>query len=99
METIKPASQDPQNMAIEAALLSRTKNARKFILWASIATLLLIAILGIGVIGIYKQNQLALANKQHIDCIIKDLATPQKPGTSHKFISDLSTQCNIRFTP
>lgn len=44
------------------------------------------------------QNVIAAQNKQHIDCIIKDLATPQQPGTNHKFISDLSSQCNIKFT-
>ena len=53
---------------------------------------------GLAVFGIYYQNKLAAENKQHIDCIIKDLATPQKPGTTTKYITDLSTECNIQFT-
>lgn len=49
--------------------------------------------------SINQANRLSVQNKQHIDCIIKDLATPQKPGTQHKYISELSSQCNIKFTP
>lgn len=51
----------------------------------------------VGIFGIYKQNQIANQNKSHIDCIVKLLATPQKPGTTHKFISNPSQTCNIQF--
>lgn len=53
-------------------------------------------------ISILYQNHYALQNKNHIDCIIKDLSTPQQPGTTHKYIdyrSILSNDCDIRFTP
>lgn len=62
--------------------------------WATVAFLCLITV---GIIGIYRQNQLADQNKQHIDCIVKLLATPQRPGTTHKFISDPVQTCNIKF--
>lgn len=54
-------------------------------------------LLAIGVIGILYQNHIATKNQQHIDCIVKLLATPQKPGTTHKFITDASETCNIKF--
>lgn len=58
-------------------------------------------LLGIGVVGILYQNHYARQSTQHIDCIIKDLSTPQKPGTTHKYIdiqSTLSKDCKIKFT-
>lgn len=51
----------------------------------------------VGIFGIFKQNEIANQNKTHIDCIVKLLATPQKPGTTHKFITDASQTCNIKF--
>lgn len=63
------------------------------------AFVLLFIVVTSGVAGIFYQNHYALQNKRHIDCIIKDLATPQKPGTTHKYITDLQTECNIKFTP
>lgn len=67
-----------------------------------LATLVLVTVLvGLGVVGIYKQNQLASDNKKHIDCIIKDLATPPPKGTppdARKYITNLETDCNIQFT-
>lgn len=57
-----------------------------------------------GVIGLMYQNHYALQSKRHIDCIIKDLATPPPPGSSpnaRKYIdirSTLSSDCNIKFT-
>lgn len=71
-------------------------NDRRLRLWAFFTLALLLTV---GVVGIYKQNTIATANKKHIDCIIKDLATPQKPGTNHKYIVNLQTDCNIKFTP
>lgn len=64
------------------------------------AFLVIILFLIVGVIGILYQNHYALQNKNHIDCIIKDLSTPQKPGTTHKYIdyqSQLSSDCKIKF--
>lgn len=104
MEVIKPVSTEPAVMDTEALMVSIANNNRKFRMWASVAVFLLTATLTIGVIGIYQgnnaihlQNQIATSNKQHIDCIVKLLATPQKPGTTHKFISNASQTCNINF--
>lgn len=76
----------------------RLKNARA-LKWGAACFLILFAI---GVGGIVWQNRIANQSKQHIDCIIKDLSTPQKPGTTHKYIdprSSLTRDCNIKFTP
>lgn len=80
----------------QALLQSVKHNNNRAVGWfvACWTTLLLLA-----VVGIIYQNHIAAQSKQHIDCIIKDLATPQKPGTTHKYIENLSTDCNIRFTP
>lgn len=50
----------------------------------------------LGVVGIFYQNRLATQNKNHIDCIVKLLATPSSPGQS-RHITDLST-CKIKVT-
>lgn len=54
-------------------------------------------ILIFGTVGIYYQIHLASQSKQHIDCIIKDLATPLPQGSRSKYITDLQTDCNIKF--
>lgn len=64
-------------------------------IWWFVACWTILFILAIG--GLIYQNRIANSNRQHIDCIVKLLATPQKPGTTHKFISNLS-ECNIKFT-
>jgi len=51
-------------------------------------------LLTVGVVGIYRQNQIAYQNKAHIDCIVKLLATPAKPGQT-RHIANLAT-CNIK---
>lgn len=82
--------------AATQAVISRIdKNDRRLRAWGFFTLALLLVV---GIVGIYKQNSIASANKKHIDCIIKDLATPQKPGTSHKYIVNLQTDCNIKFT-
>lgn len=48
--------------------------------------------------SITKQNQIAAANKQHIDCIVKLLATPLPPGARARTLTNPSTTCNINFT-
>lgn len=78
----------------QAVLLHVRKSNTKAIRWFTICWTILIIV---GVFGIYKQNEIASQNKQHIDCIVKLLATPQKPGTTHKFIADASQTCNIKF--
>lgn len=50
----------------------------------------------VGIFGIYKQNQIASANKQHIDCIIKLFTTPSAPGQV-RHIARLET-CQIKVT-
>lgn len=50
--------------------------------------------------GINQNNRLATQSKQHIDCIIKDLSTPQPSGTTHKYIdyqTRLTSDCKIKF--
>lgn len=85
----------------EASQTLRSSARRKWnkaIIFAVAAFLILCVI---GVVGIFYQVHYAYLNKQHIDCIIKDLSTPQKPGTTHKYIdyrSILSSDCNIKFT-
>lgn len=61
---------------------------------------LIVVLLATGVIGVLYQNHYALQNKNHIDCIIKDLATPQPAGTAHKYIdyqTSLTSNCKIKF--
>jgi hypothetical protein len=51
--------------------------------------------------GIHQNNALSVKSNNHIDCIIRDLSTPQKAGTSHKYIdprSALTRDCHIKFT-
>lgn len=81
--------------ATQATIESVKKKNYRAIQWFIISWTILFSL---AVFGIYKQNEIAAQNKKHIDCIIKDLATPQKPGTSHKYIENLSTDCNIKFT-
>ncbi len=57
-------------------------------------------ILILGTVGIYYQVHLATQNKQHIDCIIKDLSTPLPPGAKAKYIqyqTRLNADCKIKF--
>lgn len=69
---------------------SNTKAIRWFIACWTI-------LLFVGIFGIYKQVEIALHNQQHLDCIVKLLGTPQPSGTNHKFITDASQECNIKF--
>lgn len=82
----------------QALLDAIEHNNRRRRFWANVAS---VAILFAISLGIFYQFSLAAQNKKHIDCIIKDLATPPPPGTSpnaKKYISDLATECNIKFT-
>lgn len=97
MTELKPASQDPLALDTDALMRSIASKNHKFRIWAAISMLLLIITIIIGVVGIFQQNSIATNNKKHIDCIVKLLATPQKPGTTHKFITDASQTCNINF--
>lgn len=78
----------------QAVLLHVRKSNTKAIRWFTICWTILLLV---GVFGIYKQVEIATHNQQHIDCIVKLLATPQKPGTTHKFITDASQTCDIKF--
>lgn len=75
----------------------RKSAKRKYNIALILGSIAFLILLAVGVIGVVKQNQIANKNKTHIDCIVKLLATPQKPGTSHKFISDASQTCDIKF--
>lgn len=83
--------------ATQTIILRIDKNDRRLRFSAYIFMSILLIV---GIIGIFYQNHLATQNKNHIDCIIKDLATPQKPGTQHKYIDSLNglEACNIKFT-
>lgn len=55
--------------------------------------------------GINQNNKLAMENKalaaqakQHIDCIIKDLATPLPPGAKSRVITHPQSFCGIKFS-
>lgn len=61
------------------------------------AYILLALVITLGVIGIYRQNQIATENQKHIDCIVKLFTTPL-PATAHsRAIENPSTTCNIKF--
>lgn len=45
------------------------------------------------------QNEIALKNQTHIDCIVKLFTTPLPPNTRSRTISNPSTTCNINFVP
>lgn len=100
MTKLEQKKSDIQHLdeATQAIIMQIDKNDRRLRL-AGFFTLSLLLI--VGIVGIFYQNHIATQNKQHIDCIIKDLSTPQKPGTDHKYIdypSVLSKDCNIKFT-
>lgn len=80
--------------ATQHLITSIERKNRRALVWFAVSWTILLAV---GVFGIYSQNRIAAQNKTHIDCIVKLLATPQKPGTTHKFITDASQTCNISF--
>lgn len=83
--------------ATQAIIAKIDKNDRRLRLSAY---LLLSILLIVGIVGIFYQNHIATQSKNHIDCIIKDLATPQPAGTNHKYIdiqTSLSSNCKIKF--
>lgn len=55
-------------------------------------------LVAVGIAGIYQQNRIAQQNKQHIDCIVKLLATPLPANQQHKVIDYLGGECHITFT-
>lgn len=64
------------------------------------AFILIVILLASAVIGIFYQNHYALQNKNHVDCIIKDLSTPLPPGAKARVIdyqTRLSADCKIKF--
>lgn len=82
--------------ATQAIIQRLNKNDRRLQFWAFLSLSLLLVV---GLFGIFKQNQIANANKGHIDCIVKLLATPLPEGAKGRVLSNPSTTCNIRFTP
>jgi hypothetical protein len=80
---------------IQEILVRQDLKDKRFRLWAGI---LLTLVLSLGIIGIYRQNQIATKNQQHIDCIVK-LFTTSLPTTAHaRIITNPSTTCDIKFT-
>lgn len=82
-------------------LMSKIEHANSKARTVGMITIALILLLvALGVIGIYKQNQLAAQAKDHIDCIIKDLSTPIPANAKSKYIdyqTRLSADCHIKF--
>lgn len=81
----------------EAGVDLRKSVKRKWSIAVILACAAFLVLLSAAVFGIVEQNKIANQNKSHIDCIVKLLATPQKPGTTHKFITNPSETCNINF--
>lgn len=64
------------------------------------ATSLLVVLLVTTAVGVLYQNHYAHQSNNLIVCITKDLTTPQKSGTQHKYIdyqSLLVGDCRIKF--
>lgn len=101
--TIKEASDKAHNLdeASQQLRASAKKKWNKAVVLASLAFFILLLV---GIVGLAYQNHYALQSKNHIDCIIKDLATPPPPDaspTARKYIdirSTLSADCKIKFT-
>lgn len=80
--------------ATQATLGRVHKNNRRAVLWFVICWSILLII---GVLGLGYQNYIARENKEHIDCIVRLLATPIPDGEERKVIEYLNGECNIRF--
>lgn len=82
------------NAEIQAILDSQK---RKFNLFYFFLVLFYTSLLIVGMFGIYKQNQIAQQNKNHLDCIIKLSETPLGPTDRAKYIDNLNNTCQVRF--
>jgi hypothetical protein len=67
---------------------------RRFRFWSST---LLIVLLLIGIAGIYKQNQIAQENANHINCIVKLFTTPLPSQDKSRTLVNADTTCNVKF--
>lgn len=77
-------------------VLSNVKHkSSKAVAWFIVSWSILLLV---GVGGIVKQNQIANQNKNHIDCIVKLLASPLPKGARARVLNNPSTTCNITFT-
>lgn len=82
--------------ATQELIHSIRKNDNRLRTWILVSWTVLLLV---GVFGIYKQNEIANANKAHIDCIVKLFTTPQPPGaTSHRVIVNPDAACKIKVT-
>lgn len=72
----------------------RNKNTKALRWFVASWTILFI----VGVAGIFYQNEIANANKQHIDCIVKLFTTPLPANDRARSIANPSTSCDIKFT-
>lgn len=79
--------------ATQSLIKSIETKDRRLRVWFVVSWTILLLI---GIVGIYKQNQIANQNKQHIDCIVKLFVTPTPPNTLHKVIIDPEGQCEIK---
>lgn len=83
------------NETIEETLKRQEKNDRRYRFWSYMTLSIL---LFVGVLGIWKQNQIAQKNQQHIDCIVKLFTTPLPTTARARTITNPSSTCNIKFT-
>lgn len=79
----------------QAVLDNVKKKNTRAVTWFIVSWTLLFVL---GVAGIYRQNQIATANKKHIDCIVKLFTTPLPTNAHSRTLSNPSTTCNITFT-
>lgn len=79
---------DKETQEILSEMRRKDKRAR------TMSIILFFVLFTVGITGIFYQNKLATENKEHIDCIIKLLATKPEKGKSRS-IGDLAT-CQIR---
>lgn len=94
VKTLDTATQD---------LLKSVKKKNNRALLAAIIAFSLLFLVGVITLvfvlkGINRQNQLAQQNTNHIDCIVKLLATPLPSNKEHKVIEYLGATCKVRFT-
>lgn len=84
----------------EASEILRSSAKKKWNRAIILCCVAFLVLLSIGVAGILYQNHYALQNKNHIDCIIKDLSTPLPAGAKSRVIdyqTRLQADCKIKF--
>lgn len=79
--------------ATQTLIKEQQRKDQRFRTWCYTS---LFIILVLGVAGVYRQNQIATQNKNHIDCIVKLFTSTNR---SDKIITDAEGACNIKTAP